>query len=98
MTDPNAFRADRFNAFSAAYLTGLIDAVVANPDDYTPNMVASVTGGSVSFGGVPAVHEKMMAALKTGSFNHDGKGFKNACKALGIKHTRNSILAFLKGV
>jgi hypothetical protein len=93
----NDFAPDRFSAFSTAYRIGLTAAVVANPDDYTPNMVASVTGGSVSFGGVPAVHAKMMEALKTGSFNHDGKGFKNACKAVGIKHTRRAILGFLKG-
>jgi hypothetical protein len=98
MNDPNAFRDDRFAAFSDAYRAGLEAAVRANPSDYSPNMVASVMGDAPFFGGVAGVHIKMMGALCTGSFNHDGQGFKNACKALGIKHTRNAILAFLKGV
>jgi len=93
----NDFNADRFAAFSAAYLTGLTEAVRANPDDYTPNMVASVTGGAVACGGVPAVHAKMMEALRADTANIQGKGFANACKALGIKHARWAIFDFLKG-
>lgn len=94
MTD---FNADRFSAFSTAYRIGLTAAVLANPEDYSPNMVASARGETNCIGGVLAVHAKMMDALRTGSYNHDGKGFKNACKALGIKHTRKAITAFLKG-
>jgi hypothetical protein len=43
-----------------------------------------------------ALAEKMTAGLLTGSANHDGTGIRRACKAVGIKHTRKAIVAFLR--
>ena len=42
-----------------------------------------------------ALAEKMIAGLVDGSANHDGSGIKRACKAVGIKHTRTAIRAYL---
>lgn len=46
---------------------------------------------------VPAVAKRMAAAFQSGSFNHDGLAIKNACRVLGIKHTRKAINEFLNG-
>jgi hypothetical protein len=43
-----------------------------------------------------ALAEKMTSGLLTGSANHDGTGIRRACKAVGIKHTRKAIVAFLQ--
>ncbi len=81
--------AERFKLFGAAYLDGLTAAVKANPEEY-------------GYGpeGVPTVVARMLAAISAkgpGSVNLDGGGFRRACKALGIKHTRKAITAYLDG-
>jgi hypothetical protein len=77
---------DRLRAFMAAYGTALEKAVTEHPDEY---------GYPVS--GVPAVVNRMRRALEVGSYNHAGRGFAGACRALGLKHTRRAIENFLHG-
>lgn len=76
----------RFEQFSAAYRAGLLAAVSAPESGYHygPDKV-------------PEVADKMLAAIasKPMGVNYSGEGFKNACKALGIKSTRKAILEFL---
>lgn len=38
---------------------------------------------------------KMTDGIVTGRAHHAGDGVKAACKAMGIKHTRRAILAFV---
>jgi len=45
---------------------------------------------------VPVVVKKMKLAIENGSYNHDGRGFKGACKALGIKYTKKAIEEYLE--
>ena len=71
--------------FMEAYIPALADAVVKFPHEY---------GFPVSE--VETVAAKMRAAFERGSFNHDGRAIKAACKAVGIKHTRTAILAYFK--
>lgn len=40
--------------------------------------------------------EKMTNAMIDNTANHEGAGFRRACKAVGIKHTRTAIRAYLK--
>ena len=42
------------------------------------------------------VLERMEKAFRARTFNHDGKGIRRACKALGIKTTRTAILAYME--
>jgi hypothetical protein len=39
--------------------------------------------------------EKMTISMLANTANHEGSGFRRACKAVGIKHTRTAIRAFL---
>ncbi len=83
---------DKFTLFSEAYRVGLQEAVTKNPDDYfmqgvTPEKYAEV------------VSARMLASIGGGKHfgvNYEGGGFRRACKALGIKHTRKAILAYLE--
>ena len=47
---------------------------------------------------IPHVTEKMRHALYEGSYNHDGRAIKAACKQLGIKHTRTAMEAFFNAL
>ena len=81
--------AERFALFSAAYHEGLRAAVEANPEDY-------------DYGpeGAPVVVARIMATISAQGINAVsvlGGGFRRACKALGIKHTRKAIVAYLDG-
>lgn len=78
--------AEKFERFSAAYLTGLHAAVLADPEAY----------GFADI--VPHVADKMLTSMAENPMgvNYDGGGFKRACKALGIKHTRKAIFAYLE--
>lgn len=70
--------------FMDVYLPALVDAVRNHPSEYAfPESEA------------PIVAERMRAAFERGSYNHDGRAIKAACKALGIKHTRKSIEEFI---
>lgn len=83
---------EKFKTFSEAYRVGLEKAVTAKPEDYftqgaTPQKYAEV------------VSARMMGNIAAGkhfSNNYDGPGFRNACKAVGIKHTRKAILEYLE--
>lgn len=77
---------DRLAAFNAAYAIALKKAVVKYPDQYTWPVE-----------NLPVVVASMTLAIKMGCYNHSGHGMRLACKALGIKHTRTAIEAFLKG-
>jgi hypothetical protein len=46
---------------------------------------------------LPLVLGRMRPALESGSYCHDSHAFRRTCKALGIKHTRKAISAFLSG-
>jgi len=72
------------DTFMVAYRAGLAKAVAEHPDEYGMRPEA-----------VPHVADKMQVAIERGTFNHDGRGFRNACKALGIPHTRKAIVAFV---
>jgi N6-adenosine-specific RNA methylase IME4 len=74
----------RVEKFSAVYLEALTAAVREHPDEYA--FPAEHT---------PAVASRMMRAVTSGTFNHEGHAFAGTCRALGIKHTRGAILAFL---
>ena len=71
-------------AFKDAYRDGLYQAFQSHPQDYGFAPEA-----------LPFVAAKMTEAIESGSCNHDGRGFKNACKIVGIKHTRTAIEAFI---
>lgn len=83
---------DKFKTFSEAYRKGLEKAVTAKPEDYfmqgaTPEHYAKV------------VSDRMMGNIAAGkhfSNNYDSPGFRNACKTVGIKHTRKAILEYLE--
>lgn len=44
---------------------------------------------------IEALAHKMVIGLVSGSANKDGKAIKQACKALGIKHTYKAIREFI---
>lgn len=69
--------------FMDAYIPALADCVTRYPDEY-----------AFPLDEVPLVAARMRAAFEKGSFNHDGRAIKAACKAVGIKHTRGALLLF----
>lgn len=75
----------KLDQFMAVYTPALERAVIDHPDEY-PWPVENV----------PVVAARMRAAIEKGTYNHSGYAFKGACKALGIKHTRKAIAAFLE--
>jgi hypothetical protein len=86
--------AERFQRFATAYRHGLLEAVTASYErsqnhayDYGPDQV-------------PTVATKILTEIeKVGgidSVNIESAGFRRACKALGIKHSRKAITAFLE--
>ena len=75
----------KLEIFMVEYTVALADAVKKYNAEY---------GYPVS--AVPGVVAKMKAALVLGSYNHDGRGFKGACKALGIKYTKKAIEEYLE--
>lgn len=83
--------AGKLETFMAAYRVALLDAMTRYPAEY---------GVETRVAEIPALAEttanKMAGALATGSYNHDGRGFKGACKALGLRHTRTAIDAYLE--
>lgn len=76
----------KLDQFMAVYTPALEKAVTEHPDEY-PWPVENV----------PVVAARMRAAIEKGTYNHSGRAFQGACKALGIKHTRKAIAAFLEG-
>lgn len=84
--------AAKFETFSNAYREGLEEAVRAKPEDYftqgaTPEKYAEI------------VSARMLGNIAAGKHmqnNYDSHGFRNACKKVGIKHTRKAILEYLE--
>lgn len=77
---------EKFKTFFAEYSKQLEIAVKAHPEQYFP------------IEQLPAVLERMQAAIKRNSFNKDGNAFKATCKVLGIPHTYKAIDAYLERV
>lgn len=71
-------------AFMEVYGPALLYAVQTDPDEY-----------AFPEADVPKVVDRMRQAFERGSYNHDGRAIKAACRALGIKHTRKAIEAFI---
>ncbi len=92
MQSPRKLNDNNFVAFANAYREGLKLAVETHPSDYG----WAATGNPLEIQErVDVVSAKMLAAVEFGEYNHDGRGFKNACKIVGIKHTRSAIEAFI---
>lgn len=83
---------DRFKTFSEAYRQGLEAALTANPEDYFMQGASAKMYAEV-------VSARMMGNIAAGNHmtnNYNSAGFRNACKTVGIKHTRKAILAYLE--
>lgn len=75
---------EKLAAFMEVYEPALAQAAMTYPKEY--GFIAAE---------VPFVAERIRFSLKRGTYNHDGRAFKATCKALGIKHTRTAIEAYL---
>jgi hypothetical protein len=91
--DPTKYTAEEkyevgpaFKKFMEVYAEELAKAVEKYPSEY---------GFPVSE--VPVVVGRMKAAMERGSFNHAGHAFKATAKRLGIKPTRQAIVAYISG-
>ena len=75
---------DKLDVFFAVYERELARAVAKYPTEYgyAPEQAKTVA-------------VKMRKALIERTYNHGGYGFSWTCKALGIKHTRKAIEAYL---
>lgn len=73
-----------FDIFFETYTANLTKAVEKHPNQY---------GFPVNY--VPTVVSKMKDAVKKGTFNKDGFGFKWTCKDLGIPYTYKAIKDFV---
>lgn len=83
---------DKFKEFSEAYREGLEKAVLSHPEDY-------FTQGATPAQYADIVSKRMMGNIAAGkhySNNYDSPGFRNACKKVGIKHTRKAIFEYLE--
>lgn len=83
----------KFEQLSIAYVKGLEKAIIDKPEDYglvnvLPHEYALHVG------------TKQLLNIEEGRFYRNAytgsAGWKNACKALGIKHTEKAIRAFLE--
>ena len=77
----------RLDTFMAHYEPHLTAVVQERPEEYCYPVST-----------VPQVAQRMRAAFERGSYNHDGLAIARTCRALGLKHTRKAIEAFLSGV
>jgi hypothetical protein len=87
--------------FMEVYRPALQAAVEAHPAEYALGLMLD-PGGLNHVPETAAAYadrtaRKMEWAFASGNYNHDGHAIKAACKALGIKHTRKAIEAFLTG-
>ena len=80
--------ADKLATFMAVYRVKLPEAVALNPDYYHWHSVEKVSSDVVA--------DRMEKAFASGSYHHEGKALQMTCKALGLKHTRKAIEAFLE--
>lgn len=77
---------EKISAFCEVYETALVNAITDYPEEYCYPLSA-----------IPGVIDKMHQAFVAGTYNHDGRALRNACKALGIKHTRTAMEVYFKG-
>lgn len=77
----------RFATFADLYRAALAQATKDHPEDYVWGRTATVEG----------VAARMLAAVREGSFNKDGRAFKAVCKTLKIAHTYKAIYTWLEG-
>ena len=73
--------------FVEVYAAQLVAAVTDHPEEY-----------SFPAATVPAVVERISAALDRHSYSKDGRAFRGTCKALGIAYTYAAINAFCEAV
>lgn len=74
-------RAANIGEFMGVYRAAFYECCDAYPTEYRVGSAETTLG-------------RMQAAFITGSYNHDGKALRLACRALGIKHTRTAMEAF----
>lgn len=80
---PKTLREVQVDRFMVFYSQALAVAVADHPDEYVFKVDM-----------VPTVAARMQKAFLAGTYNHDGRAIKMACKAVGIKHTRTAMEAF----
>lgn len=88
---------DKFEQLSIAYASGLKKAVDAEPAGYGLGMQLQNATTSEEYARI--VSARMLERIASGhayGISYDGGGWKNACKTLGIKHTRKAILTFIE--
>ena len=73
--------------FADLYRKNLHLAVKERPDEYRHIV-----------GNVDNVADKMIEAVKRGTYNKDGFAFRRTCKELGLKHTYAAINSYWKGL
>lgn len=71
--------------FMAAYEPALYEALRKHPDEFAYTAAE-----------VPGFLPRWRQALLTEDFNHDGYAMRGACKRLGIKCTKQALIAFLR--
>ena len=76
---------EKLNNFMVEYEKALTEAVLKYNSEYR-----------YPVSDVPNVVAKMKVAIENNTFSAAGRGFKGACKALGIKHTYKAISAYLE--
>lgn len=81
-------RDDRIETFMQAYTPALEATAKAHPAEY-PWYAQGLS--------VDTVAGRMRTAFAGGTFNHDSRAIRAACKAVGIKHTRGAMLAYFRG-
>lgn len=79
-------RAENAKVFIGHFKSAWERAITDYPEEY---------GRGLSAADAQRVSDNMFAALVTGSYHHEGRAMKAACKALGIEYKRKSIEAFL---
>lgn len=87
----------KFEQLSIAYAAGLEKSVEAEPTEYGLGMSLQNTTTSKEYAKI--VSARMLERIASGraySISYDGNGWKNACKTLGIKHSRKAILTFIE--
>lgn len=76
---------EKLNNFMVEYEKALTEAVMNYNEEYR-----------YPVSDVPQVVSKMKIAIVNNTYSAAGRGFKGACKALGIKHTYKAINAYLE--
>ncbi len=82
---PAVKAAEPIDRFMAAYEPALYEALRKHPDEF-----------SYTAAEVPDFLPRWRNTLLTKDFNHDGYAMRGACKRLGIKCTKQALLAFLR--